>query len=49
MTGFNDDDTLRHMLTISDVKILLEATEMQAQVEGKAIPDNPCVRRIPWR
>ncbi|GAA5904821.1 hypothetical protein JCM8208_001367 [Rhodotorula glutinis] len=39
--GFNDEDTLRHMLTISDVKVLLEVTEMTAQAEGKPIPDNP--------
>lgn len=34
------------MLTISDVKVLIEVTEMTAQAEGKAIPDNPCVASL---
>ncbi|GAA5852114.1 hypothetical protein JCM9279_005062 [Rhodotorula babjevae] len=45
-SGFNDEDTQRHMLTISDVKVLLEVTEMTAQAEGKAIPDNPPLLKL---
>ncbi|BGP41410.1 RNA polymerase B [Rhodotorula kratochvilovae] len=39
--AFSDDDTQQHMLSISDVKVLLEAAENTAQEEGRPIPDNP--------
>ncbi|GAA6055216.1 hypothetical protein JCM3770_000719 [Rhodotorula araucariae] len=39
--AFSDEDTQLHMLSISEVKVFLEAAEMTAQAEGRPMPDNP--------